>query len=228
MTDSPLPPSARSGGSLSNPKTPTWIGLFIAFFGVLIVRQAVTYFYPTLTFAAALWKESLIWLCVVALVFVIRRGERLSLRSVGIGTATWPKSLLWGLVLMVVCGLVGAGIAAITHYGHGDSAEAFGRLPVWLVSVICVRAGVAEELFFRGYAIERLEALGLNRFLAAAIPLVIFAVGHWTGGWANIVIALALGAILSAFYLWRRDLVANIIGHFLVDFVANVLPRLFS
>jgi len=39
--------------------------------------------------------------------------------------------------------------------------------------------------------------------------------------------ALALGAILSAFYLWRRDLVANIIGHFLVDFVANVLPKLF-
>ena len=165
------------------------------------MRQAVTYFYPTLTFAAALWKESLIWLCVVALVFVIRRGERLSLRSVGIGTATWPKSLLWGLVLMVVCGLVGVAIAAITHYGHGETAEAFARLPVWLVSVICVRAGVAEELFFRGYAIERLEALGLNRFVAAAIPLVIFAIGHWTGGWANIVIALALGAILSAFFV---------------------------
>ena len=87
---------------------------------------------------------------------------------------------------------------------------------------------VAEELFFRGYAIERLQALGLNRFWAAAIPLVIFSVGHWTGGWANIVIALALGAVLAAFYLWRRDLVANMVGHFLVDFVANVLPRLFS
>jgi len=30
------------------------------------------------------------------------------------------------------------------------------------------------------------------------------------------------------FYLWWRDLVANMLGHFLVDFVANVLPRLFS
>jgi len=42
------------------------------------------------------------------------------------------------------------------------------------------------------------------------------------------VIALALGAILSGFYLWRRDLVANMIAHFLVDFIANVVPKLFS
>jgi membrane protease YdiL (CAAX protease family) len=223
-------PSSTTGRAqaVSHPKAPTWIGLFIALFGVLIVRQAVTYFYPTMTFVAALWKESLIWLCVIALLFVIRRGERLSLRSVGIGTARWIKSVLWGVVLAIGCALVGGIIAMLTHYGHSDSAEAFSRLPVWLISVICVRAGVAEELFFRGYAIERLEALGLNRFVSAAIPLVIFAVGHWTGGWANIVIALALGAILSAFYLWRRDLVANIIGHFLVDFIANVLPKLFS
>jgi membrane protease YdiL (CAAX protease family) len=213
---------------VSHPKAPTWVGLFIALFGMLIVRQAVTYFYPTLTLVAALWKESLIWLCVIALLFVIRRGERLSLRSVGIGTASWIKSLLWGVILAIACAAVGGIIATLTHYGHNESAEAFSRLPVWLMSAICVRAGVAEELFFRGYAIERLEALGLNRFMSAAIPLAIFAVGHWTGGWANIVIALALGAILSAFYLWRRDLVANIIGHFLVDFVFNVLPKLFS
>jgi membrane protease YdiL (CAAX protease family) len=91
-----------------------------------------------------------------------------------------------------------------------------------------IRAGVVEELFYRGYAIERLQALGLSRGVSAAIPLVIFSLGHWTGGWANIVIALALGAILAGFYLWRRDLVANMIGHGLVDFVANVLPKLFS
>jgi membrane protease YdiL (CAAX protease family) len=40
-------------------------------------------------------------------------------------------------------------------------------------------------------------------------------------------VALALGAVLTLFYLRRRDLVANMIGHFMVDFIANVLPRLF-
>jgi uncharacterized protein len=223
MTNSPGP-----GEPLSNTTKATWIGLFIAFFGVLIVRQAVSYFYPTLTLAAAFWKESLIWLWVIALLFVIRRGERLSLQSVGIGTASLASSLLWGLVLAVVCAVIGGLLAAVTHYGHSENAENFARLPVWLISAICVRAGVAEELFFRGYAIERLQALGLNRFWAAAVPLLVFSLAHWTGGWANIVIAFALGAVLAVFYLWRRDLVANMIGHFLVDFVANVLPRLFS
>jgi membrane protease YdiL (CAAX protease family) len=224
MTDLPSSP----GHFVSRSKTATWIGLFLALFGMLIARQAVSYFYPTLTFTAALWKESLMWLCVIALLFLIWRGEHLSLRSVGIGNAPPIKSLLWSFPLAIVCLLVGGLLVAITHYGHGESAEAFGKLPVWLVSLICVRAGIAEELFFRGYAIERLEAFGLSRFWAAAIPLLIFGVGHWTGGWANIVIALALGAVLSASYLWRRDLVTNIMAHFLVDFIPNVLPRLFS
>ncbi len=130
----------------------TWFGLFVAFFGLLIVRQAVSYFYPTLTFTAAIWKESLIWMCVIALLVVIWRGEHLSLRSVGIGTADWRKSLVWSLLIALICFLVGGILVTITHYGHGEGFEAFGKLPVWLVSLICLRAGIAEELFFRGYA----------------------------------------------------------------------------
>jgi hypothetical protein len=47
-----------------------------------------------------------------------------------------------------------------------------------------------------------------------------------TGRMANIVIALAARAVPSAFYLWHRDLVANMIGHFAVDFVGVILSRL--
>jgi membrane protease YdiL (CAAX protease family) len=216
-------PAASSGISRA-----TWAGLFLALFGMLIIRQAVSYCLPTSPFTAALWKDSLIWLCAIVLLVIIQRGERLPLTSIGIGTSTWKKSILWGLVLTVLCFLVGGVIVALTHFNGGSNGEALSRLPVWLITLIVIRAGVVEELFYRGYAIERLQALGLNRYLAAAIPLIIFSVGHWTGGWANIAIALALGAILSAFYLWRRDLVANMIGHFMVDFIANVLPKLFS
>ena len=214
-----------------NPPTrnsaPTWVGLFIALFGILIVRAAVYAFYPPHSFPAAAWRESLNWVCAIALLLIIRFGERLPFRSVGIGRATVKSSLAWGGIIAVVCAVLAFAIAALTHYNSGLSGAALAKLPLWLTTIIVLRAGVLEELFYRGYAIERLEALGLNRFWAGIIPFLIFGVAHWTGGWANIVIALVLGAVLTLFYLWRRDLVANMIGHFMVDFIANVLPRLF-
>jgi membrane protease YdiL (CAAX protease family) len=90
-----------------------------------------------------------------------------------------------------------------------------------------IRAGVVEELFFRGYAIERLEGIGCGRVVAGAIPLAIFAGIHWTGGIPNVIVAFMLGAVATIFYLWRRDLVANMIGHGLSDFLGVVLPRFF-
>ena len=58
--------------------------------------------------------------------------------------------------------------------------------------------------------------------------MLIFSAGHSTGGWPNIIVALIAGSILALFYQWRRDLLANMIGHFLVDFIGVVVPRFFS
>jgi membrane protease YdiL (CAAX protease family) len=209
----------------------TWIGIAIALFGLIIVRQAVFYFYPNFTACAALWRESLDWLCVLALLFIIRRGERLRLDSVGLGRARWWKSIVWGVVLtvaLIIAGTVADVIAILSHYHLNEFAQQFTRLPVWLLALTCVRGGVAEELFYRGYAIERLNAVGLSRFSAAAIPVLIFSLGHWNTGWPNVVNAFLLGLVLSLFYIWRRDLVLNMIGHCLVDFISVVGPRLFT
>jgi len=220
MSDKAAPPAKVSRA--------TWIGLFLSLFAFLVIRQTILYFAPTLTTSSAIVKETLLWMSAVALLIIIRRGERLPFSSIGLGASRWWKSILWGLVIAVVSGVVGGVLAALSGYGHGPGSAAFEKLPLWLITLIVLRAGVVEELFYRGYAIERLQAVGLKPVWAAGLPLIIFAVGHWTGGVANIVIALALGAILTGFYLWRGDLIANMIGHGLVDFAANVLPVLFS
>ena len=206
----------------------TWAGLFVSLFAMVVIRQVFVFFVPEITFASAVLKEALIWLSAVTLLVIIRRGERLPMRSIGLGTARWWKSILWGFVIAIVSTAVVGGLAYLTGYGHGPGSAAFEKLPLWLITLIVFRAGVVEELFYRGYAIERLQMIGLGRFWSITIPLVIFSLGHWSGGAANILIALAAGVILTGFYLWRRDLVANMIGHGSVDFVANVLPRLFS
>ena len=206
----------------------TWVGLAISLFAMLAIRQLIAFFFPEPTFASALLKESLIWVSALALIAIIRRGEHLPLSSIGLGTARWWKSLLWGFIIAIVSAVAILALAHLTGYGHGPGSAAFEKLPLWLITGIVFRAGVVEELFYRGYAIERLQLIGLGRFWSVAIPLVIFSLGHWSGGAANILIAFAAALILTAFYLWRRDLAANMIGHGLVDFVANVLPKLFS
>ena len=206
----------------------TWVGLAVALFAMVAIRQVFVFFVPETTFASAILKESLIWVSALALIVIIRRGEHLPMRSIGLGTARWWKSILWGFIIAIVSAVVIGALAYLTGYGHGPGSAAFEKLPLWLITAIVFRAGVVEELFYRGYAIERLQMIGLGRFWSVAIPLVIFSLGHWSGGAANILIAFAAGLILTGFYLWRRDLVANMIGHGLVDFVANVLPKLFS
>lgn len=206
----------------------TWIGLVLSLFAMVLIRYAFVFLVPEMTFASEILKETLIWVSAVVLLVIILRGERLPMRSIGLGTTRWWKSILWGLVIAVLSAAVVGGLAYLTGYGHGPGSAAFEKLPLWLITLIVFRAGVVEELFYRGYAIERLQMIGLGRFWSVTIPLVIFSLGHWSGGAANILIALAAGIILTGFYLWRRDLVANMIGHGLVDFVANVLPRLFS
>ena len=211
------------------PSSPiTWLGLFVALFGMLIVRQVVNHFWATPAFINAVIKEIGMWGVGLLLLVIVKVGEGLPLSSVGLGTARFWKSILWGLLLGVVCLLVAGVVVTLTHFKGGEPGQALGKLPVWMVWLIVLRAGVVEELCYRGYAIERLHALGLPRWIAAAVPLVVFGLGHWTGGWANIVIALVLGGILAAFFVWRRDLVANMIGHWFVDFVANILSRLAS
>jgi|SRR5271165_4923975 len=109
----------------------------------------------------------------------------------------------------------------MSRFDHDGAASALDRLPLWVSVVIIFRAGIVEELFYRGYAIERLEAMGLGRLASAALPLLVFAAGHYTEGAYGILQGLFLGGILAGFYLWRRDLVANIIAHTLVDFIGT-------
>jgi uncharacterized protein len=210
------------------PNRATWFGLFLSLFSMIVIRQACRAVSTEPGTTLALMREAAMFASAGLLLWLIRRKEKLPLRSVGIGTSPVWKSLAWGLVIAVACAVPAAVIAKFTGYGHGSGSQSFAKLPVWLIFIVVVRAGIVEELFFRGYPIDRLKWLGFGRTVSWVIPLLIFGVAHWTGGVANIAIALTLGGILTAFYLWRKDLVANMFGHFLVDFVSNVLPAIFG
>ncbi|PYJ01404.1 MAG: hypothetical protein DMF00_05030, partial [Verrucomicrobia bacterium] len=166
--DAPFPLMRERPAAAKNTRA-TWLGLFVSLFAMVVIRQAFVFFVPEITFAAAIVKETLIWASAAALLVILRRGEGLPFRSIGLGTCRWWKSIAWGFVIAVISAAVALGLAHLTSYGNGPGSAAFEKLPLWLITLIVIRAGVVEELFYRGYAIERLRMIGLGRFWSVTI-----------------------------------------------------------
>ena len=208
----------------------TLIGLAIALFGV----PAIIFVYhrivadPGASGSVAL-RELLILALATFLLWIVVTRERLPLSSIGLRWDHFGRSLAWGLGLALVLFAALVGCLALysllgIRYGEG------GRIAVsmWATLLTLVRAGVVEEMFYRGYALERLEGLTGSKWVAAGVALLAFAGFHYGQGPAGMLIALLFGAILTGFYLWKRNLVAVIFAHFLVDFVPNILLPLIA
>jgi membrane protease YdiL (CAAX protease family) len=82
--------------------------------------------------------------------------------------------------------------------------------PFWWRFISVVRAAVAEEILFRGFAIERLQELTGSAKFASIFSCVVFAVEHvgfWN--WSHLLIAGFAGALLTVLYIWRRNMWAK-------------------
>ena len=210
----------------------TLFGLVIALLAMPILMALFNAFEIPRTPGNVLIREMVVFVLAGILIAVIRFRERLGWHSVGLGRAPLGNTVVWVLIGLVgVAVAIAASFGVITLFGwkfggsQGGSAEA---LPLWVTLIVVIRAGFVEELFYRGYAIERLESLTGNRVLAVALPLLLFALFHYRQGWAGITIALLTGAVLTAVYMYKRNLWVTITTHFLVDFVPNVLVPMFG
>jgi uncharacterized protein len=176
-------------------------------------------------------REIAILVIVALLLWLVKTQESLPLTSVGLHLERWGRSVLRGCVLALATLLVTIGLYfLLRQFGiHlGESAGGSFHPSLWVVTLVTLRAGIAEELFYRGYAVERLQSLTGNTWLAGIIPLMVFAAAHYRQGLGGIIAAFVLGGIATLFYLKFRDLIANATGHTLADFVLNVALPLLS
>ncbi len=178
--------------------------------------------------AAQGWREVVFWALTLVLLAYILLVERRPLSSIGLERPNWKTATFGVLGALVMVGGM-AFIYMVVYPALGLSASEPGMaavtaLPFWLRVLIVLRAAVFEEMYFRGFAIERLTDILGSRWGAAAISFVAFTVehlGYW--GWAHLMIAGFGGVILTGLYLWRRDLGANMIAHLLTDAVGFLL-----
>ncbi|MFL6760805.1 CPBP family intramembrane glutamic endopeptidase [Sphingomonas sp.] len=209
----------------------TYVGLVIAFFGIPAVNLVFKLAgYTRKDDGAIVVRELAILALVAALLWIVRSGERLPWSSIGLRRQPVGFAILWTLAaiaafaaaLFLCLGLLLPALG-LTYGGQGGPAVSLG-----VTTLVVMRAGLAEEVFYRGYAIERLEALSGSRAVAAIVPLVLFAGFHFSQGIAGVLIAFFVGSAATAIYLWKRNLAILIAAHFTVDFVPNVLLPLIA
>ena len=204
----------------------TFFGLFLSYFSIVLTGVFFkTLFGMPLSNELTIFRELIIF-CLVGLLFwIIITKEALGLSSIGINETTWKQTIIWTIISGVFC-LAGSVACLLIiqalgwEYGKSQSSV---KLSMLTTTLVMLRAGIAEEVFFRGYIYERLTILLKNKWIAIAFSLIPFALLHYSQGLPGVFISLVLGGILTAMYLWKRNLKSNMIAHFLIDFTPNVL-----
>ncbi|MFD3484570.1 CPBP family intramembrane glutamic endopeptidase [Streptomyces sp. NPDC058665] len=110
-----------------------------------------------------------------------------------------------GLGFILVSALL---ITALGGYSFSWAGNGFISV-VWATVVMQIGAAVAEEVLFRGLALQALEQLWGSR-AAIVITSLFFGAAHLgapgASAWSALAIALEAGVLLGAAFLWRRSI----------------------
>ncbi len=107
------------------------------------------------------------------------------------------------------------------------SLSAVKEVPTWYLTLTIVIVAAGEEWLYRAYAIERLATLTGSFWIAGGISVLAFALAHlpvWGPGLA--LSTLVSGAVMTALYVWRRDITFLIVAHVATDFYGLVVATL--
>lgn len=206
----------------------TLLGLFLALVAPALAPFIDPIFFGTaLTGTRVVWGIVAHWINLAALIAVVLFLERQRLASIGLRPLQWstiPLGLLAGLAIVPISGLLAkaAGASSDVHF-----VAFLQSLPFATRVLLVVTAGVFEETLFRGYALERLASLLNSKWLAGAITVVVFALAHLPAvGLAHLLPVFIVSVFVTLLYIWRRDLVVNVIAHATIDGVGLLLVPL--
>jgi membrane protease YdiL (CAAX protease family) len=200
-----------------------WVNVIVALAGLGLVAW-VTHRWPVSTnpLLAHLIGLAAIVVIAIGVLVVAVWGEGYTWSDLGFGRLDgWTPVIAMLLTAFFVLIFGPFAYWLVGRLGVGDFSaglSATRQLPVvYLVLTIVVVASV-EEILFRGYAIVRLTDLTGSIAAAALISIVAFGLVHvpmW--GWGPALTTVLSGAVLTAVYLWRPDIVALMLAHIATD-----------
>src|SRR5579862_5459428 len=203
----------------------TTAGLLLALVGPFLTYLLIQALYgPVQSPTRILVATALHWVNFAAVLFIVVAAERRPLASIGVRPYRW-----WILPLGVVAGAFIAVSSSFLAEFFGLTADKLyatylQSLSLAMRVLLVITAGVFEETLYRGYALERISILVGSRWLAGAITLLLFTVMHAPAvGWEHLLPVALVGCLVTLLYLWRGDLVLNIVAHTTVDGVGLLL-----
>jgi membrane protease YdiL (CAAX protease family) len=209
-------------------------GLTVAWGGtLLLISPAARGLGDPTHLSTALIGQLLLWLLAAAIVATVLLWEEQTLASLWLRPFRW-RSIAWGLLLAVAHYAVlfpaGEWVRRTTGLpGFGAGMDEVMRFPLWYRMLAVIGAGVVEETLFRAFTVTRLFVLTGRLWLAATLALLGFSALHvpvW--GWGFAVGGLVSGAAAMAFFVWRRDLLAMMVFHTVVDATGLIIAPLYS
>jgi uncharacterized protein len=205
---------------------PTVTGLAIALFGPVVAFVPVHKMLgEPQSFTARAVDQLVLWALFGLIVAIVVLWEKRPLSSIGL---RWRwSSIVWGLALAAVFILLVSPIqlwvlAQTGLPGFEAGFAGLSELPIWFLVAATLSAGVVEETLYRGYAIERLGPC-LGYVTAGLITMTVHTLAHLPAwGWGPTLSFFVPGIVITAFYLWRRDLLACIVAHATTDTVGII------
>lgn len=164
------------------------------------------------------------WILSFAVIAIVLFWERLPLSSVGVHGLTWKDGLLvllLGALVFVLLPILSI-LVALVIGGSENSLTVLNdvaKQSLLFRILIALRAAVTEEILFRAYPIERMKSLTGKIWIGAIVSLVIFSILHLGWGWAHVIAVFITGLIFAYLYIWKRNLILNILVHFFPDFI---------
>ncbi len=165
------------------------------------------------------------WLAVSLLVLYILFIERRRLTSILLIRPT-QKDVEWAFYFWGIGMTYSWLISMILPQPPNEGIATLVELPIPLLIMVIFTTAITEEILFRGYPIERLRELTGKKGLAVLISFVVFILPHITFFGVEWLLYQGIGTILIyILYLWRKNLWACILLHFLFN-VPILIPAL--
>jgi membrane protease YdiL (CAAX protease family) len=97
------------------------------------------------------------------------------------------------------------------------------ELPAYIL--LCLCAGIFEEIIYRGFMVTYFLPLNESAFipfLALLAPSILFSLAHYYQGWSSVAKIFIFSTLLSWIFISSKSIYLNMAIHFLIDLISGI------